>query len=278
MRWTIAGLVWLGLMVVLAMAQDVVVPPSKTGQPLPAATPNYPPLSQKNQDLLDGCLKKWEERMTKIEGLETKVKLTEIEGKDETVFIGEAAILRPNYAKMFLREKDDSANVKRWRHYIADGKLLWDFQYKNKIARVVELPKGKIGDNTVMSFMLGMKADEIKNRYYITVDSENPKKFNENYVCLNIFPKTREDMQEFAKAELVLWKNNKDPKYADYWMLPARLWFQNTNKNQVMWEFFDMTTQKKLLPRTFEATLPDKEWTRENVFSKPSGSAKIDPK
>ena len=268
MRWSIAGLVWLGLMAVLALAQDTVAPVKpvvKTGEAPPvAALPNYPPLSEKAQKYVDGYLGAWEKRMSSIEGLETKLRLTETEGKDQTIYNGEATIMRPNYAKMFLRQVDDPTNVKRWRHYIADGKHLWDYQYKTKVAKVALLPKDTISENTLLSFMFGMKADEIKKRYHITIDPDNPDKFNEHYICLTILPKSREDMQEFAKAELVLWKNNKDPKYADYWMLPARLWFQHPNKNQVMWEFSGMSTQKKLLVRDFAApALPDKEWKSE---------------
>ncbi|WP_020471076.1 TIGR03009 domain-containing protein [Zavarzinella formosa] len=267
MRWSIAGLVWLGLMAVLAMAQAPVTPgtpTSKVGVPPTAVMPNYPPLSERSQKFLDAYLKAWEDRMKSIEGLETKLKLTEIADKEQTVYNGEATIMRPNFAKMFLRQSDDPTNAKRWRHYIADGSYLWDYQYKTKVAKVAKLPKENIGDNTLLSFMFGMKADEIKKRYHITVEPENPDKFNEHYVHLMILPKTREDMQEFAKAELVLWKNNKDPKYADYWMLPARLWFQHPNKNQVIWEFNGMNTQKKLIARDFSApAFPDKEWTRE---------------
>lgn len=71
-------------------------------------------------------------------------------------------------------------------------------------------------------------------------------------------------MQDFEKAELVLWKNNKDPKFADRWMLPARLWFQNANKDQMLWEFKNLTTQGRLKPADFVAPgLPDKEWKPE---------------
>lgn len=280
MRWSIAGLVWLSLMAVLAMAQDKdggtpVKPVVKNGQVSPTATiPNYPPLSEKAQKYVDGYLGAWEKRMQGIEALEMKLRLTEVEGKDQTVYNGEATIMRPNFAKMFLRQTDDPTNSKRWRHFIADGQYLWDYQYKSKVAKVAKLPKDNIGDNTLLSFMFGMKADDIKKRYYISFDPENPEKFTDNFIFLTIYPKSPADMQEFAKAELVLWKNNKDPKYADYWMLPARLWFQNTNKNQIMWEFSGMNSQRKMAARDFAPPpFPDKEWTREwaqNPNEKPS--------
>lgn len=272
MRWTMTGIMWLGLMVTLMNAQAPVTPPpaTKTGltpglKPVEATPlPVYPELDAENLKYLNAYLAAWEKRMTSVEGLETKIRLTEVDGGEKTVYNGEATILRPNYAKMFLRQTDDPTNVKRWRHYIADGKYLWDYQYKSKVAKVAQLPKDNIGENTLLSFLFGMKADEIKKRYHMTIDMKDPAKFNDNYISITIYPKTREDMQEFAKAELVLWKNNKDPKYADFWMLPARLWFQHPNKNQVMWEFLGMNTQKKLIPKDFAAmAFPDKEWKPE---------------
>ncbi len=293
MRARMAGLMLMAL-TAAATAQGQGTPGTptvKSAEPPPAAAPApvFPELSEKAQKYLDAYLGAWEKRMSAIEGLEAKLELTETDGKEKTVYNGEASILRPNYAKLFLRQSDDPTNAKRWRHYIADGDYLWDYQYKAKKALVAKLPKNSIGDNTLLSFMFGMKAEDIKKRYYVSVDPTNPDKFNDFYIHFTILPKSREDMQEFAKAELVLYKNNKDPKFADYWMLPARLWFQHTNKNQVTWEFKGLTTQKKLLARDFAApAFPDKEWTRDwavNPNEKPvaptavrSGSAVLAPK
>ena len=101
-----------------------------------------------------------------------------------------------------------------------------------------------------------------------SIDVDDDKKHNDFYLHISILPKSKEDMQEFKKAELVLWKNNKDPKYADTWMLPARLWFQHPNGNQISWEFQKMSTQSKLAKGDFKPpSFPDKEWKSE--WSKP---------
>jgi len=272
-----------------ATAQTPGTPTTKSTEPPPASTPapELPALNEKAQKYLDAYLGAWEKRMTAIEGLETRLELTETDGKEKSVFRGSASILRPNYAQLFLKQVDDEANTKRWRHYIADGQYLWDYQYKAKKALVAKLPKDNIGENTLLSFMFGMKAADIKKRYHISVDPTNPDKFNDFYIHFTILPKTREDMQEFAKAELVLYKFNKpedkenQKKFADYWMLPARLWFQHANKNQVTWEFKGLSTQKKLLARDFAApAFPDKEWTREwavNPNEKPLAPTAVRP-
>ena len=98
----------------------------------------------------------------------------------------------------------------------------------------------------------------------LSIDVDDKVKYTEYYLHITILPKSRGDMQEFKKAELVLWKNNKNPKFADYWMLPARLWFQRPNGDQSTWEFKNIATEKKFLPADFKAPgFPDREWRSE---------------
>lgn len=235
-------------------------------------------MSEKNQKYLDAYLDAWDKRMKKVSGLETKIVLTTVEagvaGKDgaKTVLTGDAALLKPNFAKMLLKDPAKPEDVRRWQHFVADGNIdkygkgpfLWEYDYAKKIARVQQMPKDGISDNTTLLFLFGISSADIKKRYDISIDVENPDKYTDYYLHIMILPKSREDMQEFKKAELVLWKNNKDPKFADLWMLPARLWFQHPNGDQVTWEFKNMKTDTKLMPADFRApSFPDKEWKPE---------------
>lgn len=239
------------------LAQGTGTPPAK--DPPPAAEPA---MSEKNQKALDAFLAAWEARMTKMEGLETKIVLTETEEGRATVLTGDAALMKPNFAKMLLKDSENPSNVRKWRHIVANGENLWEYDYGKKIVRVLQLSKEGINDSTIMSFLFGMKAADIKKRYDMSVDIENPKKYNENYLHITILPRNKEDMQEFKKAELVLWVNRD--KFADLLMLPARLWFQHPNGNQVSWEFKNMNPQKKFLKGDFkEPGFPDKEWKAE---------------
>src|SRR5262245_1776223 len=228
--------------------------------------PGPKPMSEKNQKYLDAYLKVWEERMASINGLETKIIYTESEDGQKTVFTGDAALLKPNFARLMLKEAANPTNAKKWRHHVADGQYLWEFNYGSKVARVLQLPKEGVGDNTMITILSGMKAADIKKRFDVTVDVDDSTKFNENYIHFTIYPKSKEDMQEFKKAELVLWKNDKDPKFVDYLLLPARLWFQSPNGNQVTWEFKNMTIKKTFAKDEFKAPgFPDKEWRSEWV-------------
>ena len=249
-----------GLLAGAALAQ------SESKAPPPAATP--PAMSEKNQKFLDAYLKAWEDRMAKVEGLETKCVLTEVTqdaGRQvKRVYTGDAATLKPNHAKLFLKLADAPADHKRWKHFVADGKMLWEYDYGAKVARVEQLPKEGVGDNVVMAFLFMGKAADLKKRFDLSIDVDDPARHNDHYLHIEVRPKTKDDMLEFNKAELVLWKNNSDPKFADQWMLPARLWFQGANKDQIMWEFKNLTTKTKLLPADFKAPgFPDKEWKSE---------------
>jgi TIGR03009 family protein len=254
------------LLAAAALAQT----PGTPGSPSPkdAAPPAAPKMSEKNQKYLDRYLEAWQDRMAKIESLETKCILTEVEDGKKAVYTGDASLLKPNYAKLLLKPQAVPINPKKVKHIAADGKFLWEYDYSKKIAWVQQLPKEGFGDNMLMTFLYGLKAEDIKKRYDLSIDVEDKEKFNEHYLHIAILPKSKEDMQEFKKAELVLWVNNKDPKFADYWLLPARLWFQQPNGNQIIWEFQKMTTQKKLVAKDFEAPgFPDKEWRSD--WSKP---------
>ncbi len=255
----------LGLASAVAFAQSPGLPVAEDATPgREAVVPEPPALDARNQKTLDTLLKLWEDRMSAINGLETKCVLTEISDGRKLIKTGDAALMKPNFARMQLKDPADPGNAKRVVHIVADGKFYCDYQYQQKIVRVLTLPKQGLADNTLLNFLFGMKAVDINRRYYLSVDVEDPKKYNESYVHIGILPKTKADLQEFKKAELVLWKNNKDPKYADLWMLPARLWFQQTNGDQIMWELQNMTTQKKLGAKDFIAPpLPDKEWKPE---------------
>lgn len=266
---------------VLVAAGPAVFAQAPAGSPVKSAggsepvLPAAPVLSEKNQKALDYFLKKWEDRMAGITTLEAKCAMTEIsieDGKQEKrVSTGEASLMKPNYAKLFLKDPENPGNQKRIKHIVADGEILWDFTYWKKVATVQKLPANGVGDNTLMSFLFGMKAAQLKERYHLAVDVEDPKRYNKNYLHISVLPKTRADLQEFKKAELVLWVSAEEDR-KDVLMLPARIWFQDTNNNQVMWDFANLTTQKKLTAKSFAPPpFPDKQWTSE--WAKPPAPA-----
>ncbi|MBO0698408.1 MAG: TIGR03009 domain-containing protein [Zavarzinella sp.] len=249
---------------VIALAQAPGSPASKNDATPAATDPQAAAQAAKNREFLDKYLQRWSQRMEGINALETKVVLSEVADGAKTVYTGDASLMKPNFATLLLKEQQNPGNTKKWRHFLADGQFLWEYQYSQKVARVSQLPKEGIGDNPVMAFLFGMKVGDVKKRYDLSIDVFDNKKFNENFLHIMILPKLKEDMQEFERAELVLWKNNEDRKYADVWMLPARLWFKSPNGNQIQWDFQEMVTKKGFPKDHFKApAFPDKEWRSE---------------
>jgi TIGR03009 family protein len=240
----------------------------KPAKPTDPTLPAAPVMSEANQKALDQFLGQWEARMTDVEGLQAKCALTTTTlddfGKPESrIATGEVQLLKPNLARLFLRDAADPTDLKRVKHLVSDGKSWWEFNHAKKVATVSPLPAGR--GNTLLTFLFGGKAADLKDRYHLAVDVGDPKKYTENYICIAVLPRTRADFQEFKKAELVLWANRKDPKYADQWMLPARLWFQQFNGDQVTWQFDGPTTKVKLTAKDFAGGPPGKDWKVEGT-------------
>src|SRR5262249_49588712 len=155
---------------------------------------------EKNQKFLDAYLDAWEKRMAKIEGLETKIVLTEIdEAGRKTVRTGDASLLKPNYSKLLLKLEKEPTNAKRWMHFVTDGKFLRQYDYGQKKVLTDPLPKEGIGDNSMMSFLFMTKAADLKKRYDLLIDVDDPARHNDSYLSIDVRPKTKEDVIEFKK-------------------------------------------------------------------------------
>lgn len=218
-----------------------------------------PKLSERNQKYLDQYLAYWDAKMSKVESLKTGISLTEKSGGKAQAFTGDASLLKPNYAKMKLVDVTAPKETRHWRHFVADGDYLWEYRYTQKTIGVEKLEKGGV-DNTLMNFLLGMTAAQMKERYHLSIDVDDPKKRTDHYLMIDILPKRVEDQREFKKAQLVLWIS-QEPKYAERIMLPARVWFQQENGDEKAWVFENMAPGVKLSKADFTApSKPDDTW------------------
>jgi TIGR03009 family protein len=258
---------------VLALVAGAVCVGALAGQD--PATPALKPGEGKPAAVLDYYLKKWEERNAKITGLVGSCKHTTIEDGKATVYVGELMALRPNYARLVLKLEADPANAKKWRHFAADGKDLWELDHHQKVARVHPLPEGG-WSHPLFELLVGMKTADVQKRFDLSVDPDNDSKFGKHYLSIVLTPKAKEDGREFKKAELVLWKNDEDAQFKKYFMLPARLWFQSPNGDQLMWEFKGLTP-KDLTEDDFAAPKLGADWKVERPKppqATPGGSPK----
>jgi TIGR03009 family protein len=173
---------------------------------------------------LDNYLMQWEAKMKQVERLAAKIVNRRIDQtfKTEVVFEGVAKYMRPNLALMDLRQKDRPNVMER---FVCTGTYLYEYKQATAEIRVHELPPGKSGqvaDDNFLSFMFGMRAEEAKARYEISLFKEDP-----NYIYLKILPRRDVDRQDFSVAFLALTRST---------FFPRQLIFDDPKSNRNIWD------------------------------------------
>jgi TIGR03009 family protein len=132
---------------------------------------------------------------------------------------------------------------------ICTGTYLYQFVPAQKEIRAYEMPKpkpGQVADEGFLGLLFGMKSEEAKKRYTLTLAKED-----QWYVYVDIAPRDPKDKADFAKARLVL---NKDS------YLPRQLWFEHANGNEVTWDIPQLKTGVTLDRRLFDAPKAPEGW------------------
>jgi TIGR03009 family protein len=222
----------------------------------PGQTPTAPnPDAAKRLDVVLGY---WEQVMTSVEKLEADCKRARLSKRFNTVehYEGKAQFYKtptpPSRASLDLRRKDNPAIVEK---LILNDVGLWEYDVGAKELRLHELPK-RAGDaeNNLMALLFGMKVPAAKARYDIQLKGED-----QYYFYLEIVPRTEADKAEFAKARLTLVR-------ATY--LPAQLWFQQANQDEVQWDLSRVNPQANhLRPADFASPQTPPGWKLTRVPS-----------
>jgi len=244
-----ASLVLTGLLLAAALAA------APTGTP-PAVLPFDP--TKNNEDWL---LAKWEEAMTKVDGLVADCEFTSIDkvfnAKD--VYVGTAKYLRDKVATMASLElykvgPKGALQKDVFKKFIYSGNFLYDFVPETKVVYVHTLTKSGQGmDNNLLSFIFGMKAADAKQKYDLTWGKPDA-----NYYYLEVSPKLDQDKKDFKQARLVYLKSN---------FLVRQVWFVEANGNAVIWEFSKVAVNPPLKATEFSAPALEPGWRMEKAPS-----------
>jgi len=198
--------------------------PLAAQQPSPAQAAPAPVLDPAN-NRLDAHLVQWEREMKNVATLGvqcTRTTLDKAFGATD-VFEGGARYMKPDLAALEMVKKDKPGVFEKW---VCSGTYLYEYAPQQKVIRVHELPPNKNGqgpaDDSVLSFLFGLKAEDAKKRYDMTLVKED-----QWYVYLKVFPRFAADKADFQEARLVL--NNKT-------YLPRQLWFIQPNGNEITWD------------------------------------------
>jgi TIGR03009 family protein len=200
---------------------------------------------------LDYLLQRWEKEMTAVRSLVARCTRTEVNNVNMStdVFDGTARYLRPNLAVLDMTKR---GKPEVYEKYICTGKFLYEYRPQQKVVRVHELPNGQgVAEDGFLSFLFGMKAEEAKRRYDLTLVKED-----QWWIYLEILPKLPADKRDFQKARLVL---------SAATFLPRELWFQQPNGNEVKWDLPKVESGVPLNPQEFAPPATPAGWTEQRM-------------
>ncbi|MSR29938.1 MAG: hypothetical protein EXR99_00395 [Gemmataceae bacterium] len=192
---------------------------------------NTPPSANNSNAQLMQYLLRWEQEMHKIQTLVAQLKYVEKDKTFETTktLLGMARFKKAgvganavSLASLELRKEGRSELEKR---FVATGNYLYQVLFESKEIRAFELPKpkpGQVAEDSFMSFLFGMKAEEAMKRYNMRLVKED-----QYYFYVEIFPRNPADRADFQRARVVFNKHN---------YLPRQLWFEQPNGSEVTWD------------------------------------------
>ncbi len=252
-------LVPLVALVVLAASLGVPSMGRSAQQSPPAAPPSAPPLAAAPQlnlnDPLDAVLMEWEKALSGVDSLVALVSQTVIDrvNQHSEVFEGQAKFLKSNqkdlasraHIKMTLKSRPEV-----FQEYMCTGNFVYEWVPKDKIIRRHPVPQrkdGQIADDTLLGFLLGMKAAQAKQRYKLTYVPAPPDQAKW-YHFIKVEPTLIGDKAEFQEARLTLWTKS---------YLPRQIFFREPNGNEIRWDFAKIVTPADLRATDFATpTLP----------------------
>ncbi len=262
------GLFSSGLYVTLSTARSMAaLAPQAKEIPQPPT-----PSVSSSKEQLDELLNAWEKKMAGVDSLVTDVTRTEVDAltKKETIYVGQIALLKPDLLRIDLTRKDevakkDAEKSALERLYI-DSDHIYEFVPNDKLILVhdripkekqavdakipygrifrafARLPEALFEHNLVLVLLRGVKANDLEKRFDLQL-----QRATEWYAYLMILPKTDDDKQDFAAAQITFWLKNPNPEgQPDLTMTPVRIWHRSPNGREMTYVFKDMQLNAKL--------------------------------
>lgn len=215
--------------------------------------PAAPALDPANNKL-DALLLRWEKEMKNIQTLQVQATRTTVNKTfgNTVIFQGGAKYMKPDLALMEMQQKDKPGIFEK---YVITGTFLYDFAPAQKLVRIYELPPTRPGappgEDNILSFLFGMKAEEAKRRYDLKLVKED-----QWYIYVEVLPKLPSDKADFQKARLVLNQSN---------FLPRELWFEQPNGDEVKWDLPKADVNPKLSRTDFLQPQLPPGWTSQRM-------------
>jgi TIGR03009 family protein len=237
------------LVCLAAMTGVMILSGSLVGQP-----PTNPAPVDPKMDFLLGI---WEKSTASMNSLSGKFHCTvkNVSLNDlVTQYEGQARFMRlpADTAGAFVH-MDNKTNPGKWQRYLCTGSHIYVYRPSEKAIYFYQLPPQKAGqplDQGPMAFLFGMKANQAKTRYKMTIKPPDPsvikdpaarQQHEEWYTTLAVEPIFEADKANFLYAELLIM--NK-PLVTQTENIPAgmprRIFWVEPNKDQVTWSIIEL--------------------------------------
>jgi hypothetical protein len=226
---------------------------------------------QLNDQTLEAVIRLWQKRMDGIKAVKIRYEMIDQEaGEEQRTHLVEAQYQRPGQATYYSIDKERPANQRKWRHFVMNEREFFDLDYDSKTIR--PSPFSEVGPlqsefltglRSIVSctlYPLQLNPTMLHQDYRLSINIADLQRYNDNFIHLLVEPKSPKDSRYFTKAEIVLWINKTNPQYADRWMLPARIWIQKANRDQIIWDVKSIKCVDSISKETFEASLPGPGW------------------
>lgn len=200
-------------------------------------------------------LNRWEQEMFKVQTLVATIKLIEKDKTFETTSssIGVAKYMKlgtglstVNLASLELR-KEGKADLDK--KFLCTGNYLYQVLFEAKEIRAFEMPKpkqGQVSEDSFMSLLFGMKAEEALRRYDIRLVKED-----QWYIYMDIYPRFPADKADFQRARIVFNRAS---------FMPRQLWFEQPNGSEVTWDIPKLESNIKIERSEFDPPRAPQGW------------------
>jgi len=225
---------------------------SAFAQTSPAAAPD--PTQADRQ--LDMYLQRWEDEMQKVQTLAAQLKRTEKDVVFNTTqkFVGFAQYMKsgtgPTALNLASLEMRPEGRNEIYEKFVCTGTFLYQFSPAKKEIKAYDLPRpkqgGAVSDDNFLTLLFGVKAAEARRRYDLKLANEDKW-----YIYVSVRPRNPQDKADFEQARIVL---NRDS------FLPAQLWFEQPNHNEVTWEIPAIKSGVQVNRADFDKPTPPPGW------------------
>ncbi len=205
--------------------------PQVPGQ-VPPAPPAAPPVAGA-PSALDMHLMNWERSMGSVKNFHVEIAMTKKDAvfQREKKYKGVVLCMKPNYAILRLENLGD-ATKQDYEAYICNGKSVFQYSGVEKTITEYKIPNaaanpGAGTDNLMLDFLSGLRADDAKKRFDISVFKED-----QHYVYLDIKPRFAKDAQDFVQLRMALFGPNTKVAY-----LPCQVLKTDPKGDTELWVF-----------------------------------------